>query len=134
MPIIELSLTEIPLNTPIRVSADSMPVVVVRTTVGVFAYEDKCPHAFWPLSNGEINQGVLECPGHGWEFSVETGKCLNAPAYCLNAVAAMVERDKVRLTIQPIDAQTAATPEPTLQTGCLGPCSNGSHQVLDKAS
>ena len=38
-------------------------------------FEDKCPHRLAPLSEGRVNeQGLLECPYHGWAFSGE-GNC-----------------------------------------------------------
>ncbi|BAQ64200.1 Rieske 2Fe-2S domain-containing protein [Geminocystis sp. NIES-3709] len=38
-------------------------------------FADKCPHRLAPLSEGRINeQGLLECPYHGWTFSGE-GNC-----------------------------------------------------------
>ncbi len=41
--------------------------------------EDKCPHRLAPLSEGRINEdGVLECPYHGWTFAANGG-CLNIP-------------------------------------------------------
>ena len=41
--------------------------------------EDKCTHRLAPLSEGRINEeGLLECPYHGWAFSGE-GKCEAIP-------------------------------------------------------
>jgi nitrite reductase/ring-hydroxylating ferredoxin subunit len=97
MPRIEISLQEIPLDTPFRVEQPGMPIVVLRTEQGITAFEDRCPHAFWPLSEGEIYDGVLECPGHGWEFDVTSGRCLNAPAYCLTPVSVTIEAGMVQL-------------------------------------
>lgn len=98
MPLINLSLNDIPLDTPVPVEDSGSAVVVIRSAEGVRAYKDLCPHAFWPLSAGAVNNGVLECPGHGWEFNVETGKCLSAPAYCLTPVSAAVDGETVSLS------------------------------------
>jgi phenylpropionate dioxygenase-like ring-hydroxylating dioxygenase large terminal subunit len=39
------------------------------------AFRDRCPHRLVPLSEGRINeQGLLECPYHGWSFS-GNGNC-----------------------------------------------------------
>ena len=83
MPRIEIPLTEIPADRPLRVECGEAGIVVVRTEEGVCAFEDSCPHAQWRLSDGDLIGNVLECPGHGWEFSATTGRCLNVPAYCL---------------------------------------------------
>ncbi|MGG6238727.1 Rieske 2Fe-2S domain-containing protein [Nodosilinea sp. AN01ver1] len=42
-------------------------------------FEDKCPHRLAPLSEGRINEeGLLECPYHGWAFS-GSGSCEQIP-------------------------------------------------------
>ena len=40
-----------------------------------FAVDDRCPHDGGLLSNGYVENGLLVCSRHGWEFSVENGKC-----------------------------------------------------------
>src|SRR5258707_707079 len=97
MPHIDLLLAEIPTDAPFRAEHATMAIVVIRTAEGIAAYEDRCPHAFWPLSDGEVSAGRLECRGHGWEFSVENGRCLNAPAYCLTPVSVAINGNVVRL-------------------------------------
>lgn len=37
-----------------------------------------CPHAGGPLGKGALNDGVVTCPWHGWQFDVSNGQhCLN---------------------------------------------------------
>ncbi len=98
MPTSEISLDAVPLNQPIRVEGEDMGIVLIRTSTGVTAYEDVCPHAQWRLSEGEIVNGRLECPGHGWEFDVSTGQCATVPLYCLRAIRVEVlPNDVIRL-------------------------------------
>ena len=42
----------------------------------VHAVEDVCPHAYALLSQGFLEEGVIECPLHAARFEVATGKCL----------------------------------------------------------
>jgi phenylpropionate dioxygenase-like ring-hydroxylating dioxygenase large terminal subunit len=43
------------------------------------AFEDQCPHRLVPLSEGRIaDDGLLECPYHGWAFGGE-GDCQRIP-------------------------------------------------------
>ena len=53
----------------------------------LFAVENICPHKGAPLAEGTICGHKLECPLHGWEFDVRTGKCLTTDAdlktYCV---------------------------------------------------
>ncbi|KAI5060605.1 hypothetical protein GOP47_0025025 [Adiantum capillus-veneris] len=40
-------------------------------------WDDKCPHQFAPLSEGQINErGDLECSKHGWCFAACGGSCI----------------------------------------------------------
>jgi nitrite reductase/ring-hydroxylating ferredoxin subunit len=97
MPHVDLLFSELTLDTPFRVKHEGVAIVVILTESGVYAYKDVCPHALWPLSKGAVSAGVLKCPGHGWEFRVETGRCLNVPAYCLNVVSVILDDNTVRL-------------------------------------
>jgi nitrite reductase/ring-hydroxylating ferredoxin subunit len=97
MPTAEIALSELAENSPLCVEREGSKVLLIRSGENVFAYEDKCPHAFWPLSQGTITGAVLECPGHGWEFDVQTGRCLTSPAYCLKSVPVTIEGDKLTL-------------------------------------
>ena len=50
-------------------------------------FEDKCPHRLAPLSEGRIaDDGLLECPYHGWAFSGE-GQCDRIPQQVENLAA-----------------------------------------------
>lgn len=86
MPSIELNVEHIPPDTLHRIEHAGQTLVLIRSAAGVAAYLDWCPHAGWPLSAGELADGVIECPGHGWTFDPASGRCLNAPSYCLRAV------------------------------------------------
>jgi len=38
------------------------------------AFENKCPHQGGPLGEGSIENGMLRCPWHGWDYHPCTGK------------------------------------------------------------
>lgn len=114
MPSAETLLKDLPLNTPFALEKEGLKIVLVRTAEKVYAFEDVCPHAFWPLSAGIFRDGILECPGHGWEFHVRTGKCQDPPSYCLTPVSATILGEVVQLEwgeprrLRAKDADTAA--------------------------
>src|SRR2546426_6507718 len=45
-----------------------------------YAIDNTCTHVGGPLSEGEVEGTVVECPWHGFRFSIETGKVLYGPA------------------------------------------------------
>ena len=57
------------------------PVTCEHTTVcmtrfgGQYAaLDNKCPHQGGPLGEGSIENGLLRCPWHGWDFDPVTGR------------------------------------------------------------
>jgi nitrite reductase/ring-hydroxylating ferredoxin subunit len=72
-------------------------IVVIRKETSIHAYDDVCPHAGWRLSEGEIMGDMLECPGHGWQFALGSGRCQEVPFYTLKPIQVLVRGDVVRL-------------------------------------
>ena len=48
-------------------------VAVFRENDKYFAIDDMCPHMGASLAPGYLQDGVVTCPWHGWQFDVETG-------------------------------------------------------------
>lgn len=46
-----------------------------------YATDDVCPHAQALLSEGFLDDGIVECPLHGGRFEVATGRALGPPVY-----------------------------------------------------
>jgi nitrite reductase/ring-hydroxylating ferredoxin subunit len=45
----------------------------------IHAVKNSCPHQGVGLDRGSVVDGTLTCPGHGWQFDVSTGDCLDRP-------------------------------------------------------
>src|SRR5262249_18041844 len=101
MPMLALRLADLPADSLTCIEHDGHNLVVIRSGDRVFAYHDTCPHAFWPLSQGTLHSATIECPGHGWEFDIETGRCLNASSYCLTPVPLTVVENTVQIAPSP---------------------------------
>lgn len=59
---------------------DDLSVAIVRHNGRLFAIEDECSHGNVPLSEGEVEDGTIECYLHGSRFDLATGRVLNLPA------------------------------------------------------
>lgn len=62
---------------PQRVTAVTCGETTVAMTHHDGAYhalENACPHQGGPLGEGSIEEGVLRCPWHGWDFYPDTGE------------------------------------------------------------
>ena len=74
------ALSELEEDTPKRVELDGTPVSVVHTEGEVFAINDICSHANVSLSEGEVEDCMIECWLHGSSFDLRTGKPSGLPA------------------------------------------------------
>jgi nitrite reductase/ring-hydroxylating ferredoxin subunit len=97
MPHIDVRSDGLPEGRPLRLEHAGSYIVVIRSQDRIFAFPDHCPHAGWPLSEGQIHDGTLQCPGHGYEFTVATGECVTVPAYRLRCLAVSTHADTVRI-------------------------------------
>jgi 3-phenylpropionate/trans-cinnamate dioxygenase ferredoxin subunit len=74
------SLSDIPEEGAIRVVLNGIPVCVARSQGEVFAINDICSHADVSLSEGDVEDGHIECWLHGSTFDLRTGKPTGLPA------------------------------------------------------
>ena len=77
-----IAVTELAENVPYGVVLDNgEQVCLVRVGETVHAVQDRCSHAEFPMSDGElVDDHVIECPLHGAQFDVRDGQVLEAPA------------------------------------------------------
>jgi 3-phenylpropionate/trans-cinnamate dioxygenase ferredoxin subunit len=67
-------------DTAIGVELDGVPVCLAKTEGEVFAIHDVCSHADVPLSEGDVEDGTVECWLHGSRFDLRTGRPTGLPA------------------------------------------------------
>ena len=58
----------------------ALELAIACTPEGVFAVEDRCPHAEARMSEGRLRGCRLTCPLHGAAFDVRDGRVLGRPA------------------------------------------------------
>ncbi|APR76162.1 Hypothetical protein A7982_01509 [Minicystis rosea] len=67
-------------NKPLGTTLFGTPIVLFRGEDGrAGALIDRCPHRNVPLSLGEVKDGTLRCPYHGWRFATD-GACTFIPS------------------------------------------------------
>ena len=55
-------------------------IVLARCREGMFAFSDHCTHKGGPLSDGALVGCMVQCPWHGSQFDVVTGRVVAGPA------------------------------------------------------
>jgi nitrite reductase/ring-hydroxylating ferredoxin subunit len=64
----------------VRDLGESVQVIVVPGRERLHVFREICPHMGGPLSEATVCKGAtLECPWHGYRFSLETGRLVDNP-------------------------------------------------------
>ena len=80
------------------VHVGDVPVAVFHLEDGYFAIEDVCTHDGGPVAEGDLCDGVIECPRHGAQFDVRTGEVRRFPAMGpVPTYAVRVEGDEIQV-------------------------------------
>ncbi len=64
-----------------------------------YAIDNTCLHRGGPLGEGELEEKVVTCPWHGWQYDVTTGCNVNNPAVKVSSVPVKVEGTAVFVEI-----------------------------------
>jgi len=93
-------LNEIPSDRGLRVRVGEIAIGLYRVGEDVYAMEDTCPHAGYPLSEGDLEGCVITCNAHGWPFDVRTGfDPKHADGFPIPCFAVRVEGDTVHVDL-----------------------------------
>jgi nitrite reductase/ring-hydroxylating ferredoxin subunit len=68
-------------------------IALARTEHGYAAFDDRCTHRGGPLSDGALVCDTVQCPWHGSQFDVITGRVKAGPATDAIVTYAVDERD-----------------------------------------
>jgi len=71
---------EVPLNEARRFEVNGTWVALFHLPAGFFAIGDTCSHEESSLSEGFIDEDMIECPKHGAQFEIKTGLNRSLPA------------------------------------------------------
>jgi nitrite reductase (NADH) small subunit len=59
-----------------------------------------CPHAGGPLGQGTLQDGILTCPWHGWQFDVRTGQHCLSSQICQPRFNVQIQNDQVCVELE----------------------------------
>ncbi|WP_411727114.1 Rieske 2Fe-2S domain-containing protein [Methyloglobulus sp.] len=90
-------LDEIPERQIKVVTVAGNEVILSRFDGKVTCYQNACAHLGMPLDMGEVRNGILICPHHAFEYSLESGECLTAPEVQLQTHAVKVVGNRVEI-------------------------------------
>ncbi|MFO7543947.1 MAG: Rieske 2Fe-2S domain-containing protein [Trueperaceae bacterium] len=75
-------------------------VVIIRQGGAFYALPDRCTHARFPLHDGELLDGKIQCAHHGATFDLETGRPTLPAIKKIQLFTADLVDGRVRVTLQ----------------------------------
>ena len=82
---------------------EDLEIGVFNCAGTVFAIEDRCSHDDGPLVEGLLDQDrcTIECPRHGSQFDLKTGRPLTLPAYePVDTFPVIIEQETIKLEVE----------------------------------
>ncbi|RMD90842.1 MAG: non-heme iron oxygenase ferredoxin subunit [Calditrichaeota bacterium] len=64
-----------------------------------FCTDNICLHRQGPLGEGELEDDIVTCPWHGWQYNVKTGECLFDPDLKLETFEVRIQGDEVQVKV-----------------------------------
>lgn len=74
-------------------------VALFRLGDEFFALDNMCLHRGGPLCDGEIANGIVTCPWHGWSFEVRTGTMVQDPRVGVSKHAVQISGDEISVQL-----------------------------------
>lgn len=81
------------------VSVNETRIVLVNHGGTYYAINNECPHEGNALCDGEIKGCAVVCPGHEWEFSLETGESDDHPGFQAETYPVRVDGAELKITL-----------------------------------
>jgi nitrite reductase/ring-hydroxylating ferredoxin subunit len=72
-------LTDLSESTGKMVEIDGLEIALFKEGETVYALDNECPHRQGPISEGELNDGIVTCPWHAWDINAVTGEVVYNP-------------------------------------------------------
>jgi len=97
------TVSEIPPGSMKLVEWEDLEIGVFNCNGEIYAIEDRCSHDNGTLVEGTLNQEncTVECPRHGSEFDLRTGKPVTLPAYVpVETFPVRIEGDQIKVEVE----------------------------------
>jgi nitrite reductase/ring-hydroxylating ferredoxin subunit len=94
-------ITDIPENTAKRLEAGTRVLAVYNVGGTFYATDDECTHGAASLSDGVLEDDIIECTMHFGAFNVRTGEAVQAPcSIALRTYKVIVQDGKILVDLE----------------------------------
>jgi Fe-S cluster biogenesis protein NfuA/nitrite reductase/ring-hydroxylating ferredoxin subunit len=95
-----LTLKELPDGSTRFLELDGHAIILSRQGDQVTCFKNACAHMGLEMTDGDLANGILTCPYHGFRYALESGECLTAPEVQLQPHTVRVIGNRIEVRIQ----------------------------------
>lgn len=77
--------------------------IIKREDGSFYAIEVGCKHQGADITLGKIENDIVTCPRHGWQYNLETGECLNHDSPRLRKFELKIEDNDIKVSLIPLE-------------------------------
>jgi NAD(P)H-dependent nitrite reductase small subunit len=89
-----------PENGGVRLSEGDKDIALFRVGEKYFAIDNECPHYGASLADGWVDDGIVACPWHCWQFDVGNGRCLTVDGFDVKSYPVRIENGSAFVEIE----------------------------------
>ncbi|ACK70245.1 Rieske (2Fe-2S) domain protein [Gloeothece citriformis PCC 7424] len=90
---------EIPDGGILGIEIDHLKLILYRNGDHILGYRNSCTHLGMPLDTGTVQEGILTCPFHDFQYRLDTGECLSVPQLYLEPYPIKSSGDRILVKI-----------------------------------
>lgn len=94
------TVNEIPESSVLAVQIADKSLILHRQGDNISCYRNACTHLGYPLDRGKVENSIITCPVHEFQYNLETGECLTAPEVSLQSYEVRIKGDNVFIKVQ----------------------------------
>ncbi len=93
------SLSDLEAGTCRTVEVNGKSVALFNVSGTVYALDNTCLHRGGPLGDGMLEDEVVTCPWHSWQYNVKTGENLRNSAVKVVSYPVQVEGNDIKVAL-----------------------------------
>lgn len=94
-----LALSALPGDSAKTVEVAGQTLALFRAGKEVYALQNACIHRGGPLGEGHVEEGLVTCPWHAWQFELKSGKCTTLEGAKQKVFKTKIEKDEIWVDI-----------------------------------
>jgi len=94
-----LPLADLAVGATRAVEIEGRSLLLTRFADKVTCFTNACAHMGMALDGGDIVEGIITCPYHGFQYALESGECLTAPEVQLVPHGVRVQDGRIQVSL-----------------------------------